>query len=155
MLYLVLALILLSPVVFLAVLARLSRKPGRLGLVDGRLAPCPPCPNCVSTQATDPAHAVDPIPFADPAEEALRRLKAVLADCPRLSIVTEDGPYLRAAAVSRVFRFVDDVEFLIDAEAKRIHFRSASRVGRSDLGANRARMEQIRQAFTSRGKSPA
>jgi uncharacterized protein (DUF1499 family) len=71
----------------------------------------------------------------------------VIGAVPRLKIVTESGDYLHAEATSLIFRFVDDVEFFVDREAKVIHFRSASRVGHSDLGVNRARMENIREAF--------
>jgi uncharacterized protein (DUF1499 family) len=77
----------------------------------------------------------------------MKRLKGAIATIPRMTIVTEAGDYLHAEATSRLFRFVDDVEFYVDRAAKVIHFRSASRVGRSDLGVNRARMEQIRAAF--------
>ena len=115
--------------------------------VDGRLAPCPDSPNCVSTRAEDPVHRIDPIAFDGPADQALARLKQAIATIPRLRIVSERDGYLHAEATSLIFRFVDDVEFLVDGEEKRIHIRSASRVGRSDLGVNRDRVEKIRQAF--------
>src|SRR5260370_26888487 len=99
-----------------------SRKPDNLGVKEGRLTPCPATPNCVSSQATDPARRTDPIPFDGDADAALARLKAVLAARPRTSVVEEKGDYLRAQSVSRVFRFVDDVEFLLDRDAKVIHF---------------------------------
>ena len=66
---------------------------------------------------------------------------------PRSKIVTADDRYMHVEVASRLFRFVDDVEFLIEPDAKTIQFRSASRVGRSDLGVNRQRMEEIRQTF--------
>jgi uncharacterized protein (DUF1499 family) len=40
--------------------------------------------------------------------------------------------------------FVDDVEFLIEPNTQVIHVRSASRLGQSDLGVNRQRIEMIR-----------
>jgi uncharacterized protein (DUF1499 family) len=46
---------------------------------------------------------------------------------------------------------VDDVHFLFDDAAKEIHFRSASRLGRSDFGVNRKRMEEIRRGFLEAG----
>jgi uncharacterized protein (DUF1499 family) len=122
-------------------------KPTNLGVVDGRLAACPNSPNCVSTQATDGRHKVEAIVFDGNPDAAMRRLKAVVAAVPRMKVVTEAENYLRAEATSLIFRFRDDVEFFIDRQAKVIHFRSASRVGYSDLGANRARMERIRKAF--------
>jgi uncharacterized protein (DUF1499 family) len=63
---------------------------------------------------------------------------------PRTRLVEEDESYLHYEFTSLLLRFVDDVEFVFDDEAKIIHFRSASRTGYSDLGVNRARMEQVR-----------
>jgi uncharacterized protein (DUF1499 family) len=140
-------LVVLGGVVALALLSAFSRRPAGLGVKDGRLAPCPDTPNCVCSQAADDAHRMEPIPFDGDPDTARERLKAVLARMPRTVVVEERGDYLRAEAVSLVFRFVDDVEFLIDRDAQVIHFRSASRVGRSDLGVNRRRMEEIRKAF--------
>ena len=124
-----------------------SRKPESLGVVDGRLAECPSSPNCVSTQTALERHGMAPIPFSGSAEEAMQRVRKVIAGMPRARIVTAEGDYLHVEFRSAVFRFVDDVEFLVDPDEKVIHFRSASRVGYSDLGVNRRRMEQIRAAF--------
>lgn len=124
-----------------------GKRPVNLGVHDGRLAPCPASPNCVCTQAADEAHRIEPLTYTGSAAEALARLRAVLAARPRVRIVTQSENYLHVEFTSRVFRFVDDVEFLLDDEAKAIHFRSASRAGYSDLGVNRRRMEEIRQAF--------
>ena len=136
----------------LALFSLLARRPTNLGVRDGRLAPCPDTPNCVCTQATDEAHRAEPLSYDGTAEEAMARLKAALATLPRTQIVTETPDYLHAECTSLVFRFVDDVEFLIDRERKVIHFRSASRVGRSDLGVNRRRMEALRQAFAAQAR---
>ena len=143
----VLVLILLGWVVSMAVLSASARRRGNLGVRDGRLAPCPDAPNCVSSQADDAAHRMEPIPFNGDADAALARLRAVLAARPRTAVVEADGDYVHVECTSLLFRFVDDVEFVVDREKKVIHFRSASRVGRSDLGVNRQRMEEIRKAF--------
>ncbi len=144
------ALLVLSPIVFLAALSAMSRKPTNLGVRDGHLAPCPASPNCVSTQAEDPPHRMAPLPLGElSAAEALDRIKRAIAGTPRMKIVAETDTYLRAEATSLIFRFVDDVEFFIDADARLIHFRSASRVGRSDFGVNRSRMEKLCQALNS------
>jgi len=71
-------------------------------------------------------------------------LKTVIAGLPRTRLVEEDETYLHYEFTSLLLRFVDDVEFLFDDEAKAIHFRSASRTGYGDLGVNRRRMEDIR-----------
>jgi len=64
-----------------------------------------------------------------------------------MSIITEEGSYLHAETRSFLFRFVDDVEFMMDTDSRVIHVRSASRTGYSDLGVNRRRVERLRRAF--------
>jgi uncharacterized protein (DUF1499 family) len=148
---LVLVLVVCLPVVFLAMLSFFSRKPDNLGVVNGRLADCPAIPNCVCTQCSDPEHHMEPLSFTGSPEEAMERLKVVIRGMPRSKIVTADERYMHVEVTSRLFRFVDDVEFLIEPETQTIQFRSASRVGRSDLGVNRQRMEDIRQKFDEKG----
>jgi uncharacterized protein (DUF1499 family) len=66
---------------------------------------------------------------------------------PRVRLVTQTDTYLHAEFATAVFRFIDDVEFYVDETAGVVHFRSASRVGYSDLGVNRRRMEGVREKF--------
>jgi len=112
-----------------------------------RLAPCPRTPNCVSTQAPAGSKHMDPIPYTGPLAQARARLIEVLRHHPRTRIVREEADYLKAECRSAIFHFVDDVELVFDDAAKRIHFRSASRLGRKDFGVNRKRMEEISAAF--------
>lgn len=140
-------LVALVPIVFFYAMSFLARRPGNLGVKDGKLAPCPASPNCVSTQADDPQHRIDPIHYTGTLADARARLKQALAALPRTTIVTETADYLHVECTSLIFRFVDDVEFWIDEPNQTIHFRSASRVGHSDLGVNRTRMEAIRAGF--------
>lgn len=114
---------------------------------EGRLAPCPSSPNCVSTLAVDAKHKISPLQFVDDLEKARVRLIQIIESFPRAEIIQSEGSYLHATFQSRLFRFVDDVEFLFDEGGKKVDFRSASRVGYSDLGANRRRMEEIRKRF--------
>jgi uncharacterized protein (DUF1499 family) len=148
----IVAVIVLSPVIALALLSALAKGPTHLGVADRRLAPCPDSPNCVSTQAADREHRIEPISFYGPPDSIVPRLKAALTSVPRMRIVTEQGDYLHAEATSLIFRFVDDVEFFVDRQSKLIHFRSASRVGHSDLGVNRQRIERIRSEFLRRSR---
>ena len=111
------------------------------------LPPCPASPNCVSSQAGDSAHHIAPLAFTVQPEEALARLKQALLGEPRTTIVTEEGSYLHAEVRSFLFRFVDVVEFMLDADRHVIHVRSASRTGYSVLGVNRRRVERLRKAF--------
>ena len=111
------------------------------------LAPCPKSPNCVNSQADDRAHFTEPLRFTGEAPQAWKRLQSILITESRLTIVEDTGGYLHAEARSLVFRFIDDVEFLLDSGAGLIQVRSASRVGYSDFGVNRRRVERIRKAF--------
>ena len=121
-----------------------------LGARDGRLGPCPHSPNCVSTREQSEQHRIEPIRYAGTTEQARRDLLRVIVSMPRARVVADDGTYLHVEFTSRIFRFVDDVEFVFDETERLIHFRSASRVGYSDLGVNRKRMEEIRKRFEAR-----
>lgn len=122
--------------------------PAGLGVRDGRLPPCPDSPNCVSSQAGDTDHQVAPLAMTGNPEQARARLLRVLEDEPRVRLVTSEAHYLHAEFSSRVFRFVDDVEFLIGDQA--VDVRSASRLGYADFGVNRARIEHLRQRLDER-----
>lgn len=135
------------PVIVLMILSFCSRRPTTLGAAEGWLADCPDTPNCVCSQATRADQRIVPVEFSETADEAWRRLKKVVAALPNSKVVRAENAYLHVECTSRVFRFVDDLEFLLDAERRVIHCRSASRVGYSDLGVNRRRLEAIRQAF--------
>ena len=150
MIYIVIGVVVLLPIVLLASLSAFSTRPDNLGVKEGRLAPCPPSPNCVSTQAQqnrDEQHGMPAIACSGSPESAVAAIKVALVEMPRLSVVAESENYLHAEATSLIFRFVDDVEFFVDKKNGLIHFRSASRVGRSDLGANRSRMQRFRKVF--------
>ena len=110
-----------------------------------RLGPCPSSPNCVSTQAQDQEHSIAPFRYQKSKTEATQTLKTAVLSLPRTKLVEEDENYLHYEFTSLLLRFVDDVEFLFDDGTKTIHFRSASRVGHSDFGVNRRRMEEIRK----------
>ncbi len=126
-----------------------SSPPANLGVRQGRLVKCPESPNCVSTQAEDQEHWIAPMTVSQKSKDSIETLEAIVLQMPRTQIVLKADDYLRAEFRSALFRFVDDVEFYAEAASGRIHFRSASRVGRSDLGVNRARMEKIRNLFAA------
>jgi uncharacterized protein (DUF1499 family) len=90
---------------------------------------------------------MDPIPYAGDPKQARERLLAVLRAWPRARITREEPGAITVECRSRIFRFVDDVDFRFDDEARQIHFRSASRLGRRDFGVNRQRMEEMRQRY--------
>lgn len=122
-----------------------ASRPSNLGVNNGRLAALPPSPNCVATQTEQGEQWMAPLTFDDEESEVMQRLQQIIASMRGATIVNCTDDYLYAEFRSRVFRFVDDVEFFVEADTKRIHFRSASRVGYSDLGVNRERMEEIRR----------
>ena len=122
-------------------------RPLQIGVTGGRLAACPDSPNCISSQSSDKGHAIEPLRYMGSAESALRQLIETIRGMKRARVVTADGSYVHAEFTSFLFRFVDDTEFLLDEGTKTIHMRSASRVGYSDLGVNRKRLEAIRSRF--------
>lgn len=124
----------------------------QIGVTGGILAACPDSPNCVSSQSTDPGHAIDPLRYGGTVEKARGLLIEAVSGMKRARLVLAEERYLRAEFTSAVFRFVDDVEFLMDDGTKTIHVRSASRVGKNDLGANRRRVEDIRSRFDALNK---
>ena len=127
----------------------LSKPPADLGVTNGRLAPCHSSPNCVSSQASpgDVSHRVEPFRYDDPSESAWGRLVRLVSAQPRTRIVTVTDRYLHAEVSTALLRFVDDLEFHLAAD--RIDVRSASRLGHSDFGVNRRRVERLRRAFAA------
>lgn len=140
------ALLLTLFVISFTVLGHASQtRPDNLGLHFGKLAPLPPTPNGVSSQSANAAHFIEPLRSTKSTAENLARLKEVLRRQPRATLIKETDRYLHVEFRSALFRFVDDVEFLIEGQV--IHVRSASRVGKSDLGVNRKRIESLRAQF--------
>ncbi|MEM7167256.1 MAG: DUF1499 domain-containing protein [Planctomycetota bacterium] len=126
-----------------AVLSVSSCRTPKLGVVNGTLLPCPPRPNCVCSQHSADDNTIAPLAAVE-ADATWLRLREILASWPRTEIIEETDSYLRAVVVTPLLRFRDDVEFLLDRDAGCIQVRSASRVGYSDLGVNRRRIEQLR-----------
>ena len=124
----------------------------QMGVTGDRLAACPDSPNCVSSQSADPRHAIDPLRYEGTAEKVRKLLIEVVSGMKRARIVAAEERYIHAEFTSAFFRFVDDVEFLLDDGTRAIHVRSASRVGYSDFGVNRRRVEEIRSRFDALNK---
>ncbi|MEA5618521.1 DUF1499 domain-containing protein [Cronbergia sp. UHCC 0137] len=119
-----------------------------LGLESGNLAPCPASPNCVVSQNADSEHAIEPIFYHLDRDTVRKTLLKVLTVVPRTEVIVQTDNYIHAISKSRIFKFIDDVEFYLPADKSVIHIRSASRVGDSDFGVNRRRLEQIRLALS-------
>lgn len=125
--------------------------PTNLGINDGKFAPCLTTPNCVSSQANinDPQHYIAPIKYESDAITTQVKLKELLESQKLTKIVTQTDGYIYAQFTSQLMGFIDDVEFYFTPEAKLIQVRSASRLGESDLGVNRQRIEQIRSKISA------
>ncbi len=120
-----------------------------IGLKDGRLAPCPNRPNCVVSQGGDNRHHIDPIAYEGEKPAAMALIQQVVQALPGTRITAQTDDYLHVEFRSKIMGFVDDVAFFFP-DAAVIHMRSASRVGYFDFGANRRRLETIRQRFQER-----
>jgi len=125
-----------------------SKKPTNIGVVNGRLAAPPLSPNCVSSQVgPDRSEYVKPLSIPEGCSDPIEQLAQKLKTLPRIKIVTQNDEYLHAECRSLVLGFVDDLEFLADPSRGVIQVRSASRLGHSDLGVNRSRVERIRKLW--------
>lgn len=108
------------------------------------LAPCPDSPNCVSSLATDEERRVAPLQVAETRQASMARLQALLRQLPRVEFDVVGQSRIQARFSSRILRFVDDVTFYVREDGV-VEVRSASRVGYWDLGANRRRVESLRE----------
>lgn len=126
-----------------------GERPHNPGPQGGLLLACPSSPNCVSSQAADDGHRIAPLTFSGDPDMAFTRLKQVLGRRTDTTIIEEKPGYLRVEL--RTTLFVDDGEFLLDRTHSVIQVRSASRLGYSDLGKNRSRLEEIRSQYIAAG----
>ncbi len=163
MLIRIILLIVASLVVLLILAGQLGllrgKPPTNLGLTDGKLKLPSRTENSVTSQASlYPDHVmrayaeIAPIAYTGDASSAWAKLEGAIAALPRTFVVTnkplDNGQrYLYAQCTTLLLRFTDDVEFAMDEATQVIHVRSSSRIGRKDLGVNRARIEAIRTAF--------
>ncbi len=137
-------------------LGNMSKNEKAPGLHSERLAPCPDSPNCVVSEVIeDDSHYISPIRYpATMAGEPMSLVKQVIQEIGG-EITVEEEMYIAAIFTSAFFGFVDDLECRIDKTNHTIHLRSASRVGHSDFGANRKRVELISTLFHQRIKTAA
>jgi uncharacterized protein (DUF1499 family) len=128
-----------------------GKRPATLGVRDGKLSPCPASPNCVCSQAeeSDAEHRIEPFTYNGSPEEAIAKLKQIISSMKNAQVIEASADYLYAEFTSALMGYVDDVEFYGDRSTHLIQVRSASRLGRSDLGVNRKRVEAIRGMFGS------
>jgi len=106
---------------------------------------CPDTPNCVSSLAKNPKHRVEPFKLNKDPETSWSIVKKTVVQLPRTKVVLADNSDIHAECRSMIFRFVDDLTLHLTPSNGIIHIRSASRVGYSDLGVNRRRVENLRK----------
>ena len=121
---------------------------GKAPTTIGQFAVCPETPNCVSTKNINTKNYISPIYYKGSLDSAKRFLLLAIKPIKSVSIKKELEQFIHIEVTSKIFGFIDDVEFYLN-EPGIIHFRSASRIGYSDLGVNRERMETIRKTFQS------
>jgi len=128
-----------------------GKRPTNLGITDSRFTACPSSPNCVSSDAHDSNHQIPPYRLIAPADEAWQVTRDLVLKMPRTSIVKQEPGYLHAESSSALMGFVDDFELHLRPAKGIIAIRSASRLGYSDFGVNRNRVETLRSLLISRG----
>ena len=129
-----------------------GQRPTDIGVRDARLAPCPSSPNCVSSDAkSGDAHQIAPLPLRGTVQDGWNAARAAVAALPRTEIVQESEGYLHAECTSALVGYVDDLELHLRADEGEIAVRSASRIGYSDMGVNRARIEELRSKLEAAG----
>jgi len=135
---------------YMSALAVYSWQRPELGVADGRLHPCASKPNCVCSQGSPAERTVAALPIGNlEPTAAFERARDSVESLPRVALITVSPGYARYECSTQLFRFVDDVELLLDAPAGVIHIRSSSRVGYSDMGVNRKRVDAIRSMYAS------
>ncbi|MBL9173914.1 MAG: DUF1499 domain-containing protein [Verrucomicrobiales bacterium] len=139
------------PLIVAGCIASRMAPPVRSSTPDSPLAPCPATPNCVCSEDPDPRHRIPPLPFTGAPSDAMAQLRKVVGALPRTTVISAGDTHLQVEFRTPVFRFVDDVEFRMDAPNHVIQVRSGSRIGYSDLGTNRRRVDRIRAELAALG----
>lgn len=140
--------LLLSIVMGLLILGVKSRQGAPQGLLDSQLSVCSPAPNCVCSEFyRDASHFVAPLSITPLQTENVMSWSVQALVQMGAEVTLHDQHYLSAEFKSRLFGFVDDFELRLDSESGVLHFRSSSRVGYSDFGANSSRVRRFIQAW--------
>ncbi|MEX0849602.1 MAG: DUF1499 domain-containing protein [Candidatus Dependentiae bacterium] len=114
-----------------------------LGVKDGMLFPCNGKWNCAIIQSVDGQKTnAQSMYYAGSKKEAQMRLKKIILSFARTKIITETDDYFHATFESKLWHFVDDVEFYFSEHEPIVYMRSASRVGTYDFGVNKRRLKK-------------
>jgi uncharacterized protein (DUF1499 family) len=126
-----------------------GQRPENLGIHNDQLTGCPEKPNCVSSQDEDENHLLPVFRYQGEKEAAFKRLKKIITSLDGMTLITENDNYLHIECKSAIMGFVDDLEFYFSKENV-VQVRSASRLGYSDFGVNRKRVEKLRELFAAK-----
>ncbi len=121
--------------------------PKNLGVRDGKLLKMPNSPNAVSSQTDIEDKKVEPLKFSGDLEETKAKIIDVINNYKGTKIIKNEKNYIHVVFTTGGMKFKDDVEFYFDENSKIINFRSASRVGYSDMGLNRKRFNEIKKYY--------
>ena len=133
----------------MSILSCAGKRPSNLGISGGVLAACPSSPNCISSDATDKPHQIEPFQIEAGRADIWKIVRGLVLQLPRTKIIESSTEYIHAECRSAVFGFVDDLELHYRPAENLIAVRSASRLGHSDFGANRRRIELLRASFSN------
>lgn len=141
--YIGIALVLIVLIAFF-VLGFMSKKGQAPGLQSGHLQACVSTDNCVISEVIDDnAATITPFAFTGDKMVFLTKLTGAI-ELMQGKIITANDDYIATTFTSGIFGFVDDVEFRL-TDDNQLHFRSASRVGKKDFGANKKRIDELKQ----------
>ena len=133
-----------------------GQPPSNMGVSEGRLKRPSATPNSAHSQAdlwpgdAQQAYArVAPLALQRDGPATIARLKTLLEAMPGVEVVQSRPDYVYATCQTKLLKFVDDFEAWFDPAAGVVQVRSASRIGRKDLGVNRARVEALRAALAA------
>ena len=129
----------------------LSPQPSYVGDVNKGLLLDSASPNWVSSDAKDTTHRVVAYRIVGTPDAAWKALCEVVVGLSGASVVQKTSSYLYVQCETPILGFIDDLEFQLRREVAQIAVRSASRLGYSDLGTNRGRVEAIRKALIAKG----
>ncbi|MFV1983506.1 MAG: DUF1499 domain-containing protein [Thiohalomonadales bacterium] len=125
-----------------------GERPEILGIHNNQLRACPEKSNCVSSYSSYSSNLkfnIEPLPYFSTAENSITKIQKTLLGIKGITIITQDKDYIYAECKSFFLGFVDDLEVYCDESKQRCFVRSASRLGYSDFGVNRKRIEKIRK----------
>ncbi len=115
---------------------------------------CPDSPNCVSSMEPNTEKFIEPIDYSGIEKDRARKiLLDILESDSSVKIDVNNGDYIHTVFTTLIMRFKDDVEFFFPADKNIIHIKSASRVGYSDMGKNRKRLNELKKKFYKKVKS--